>query len=196
MTLDSSEEITRLLQAWTDGDREAFEKLAPLVYKQLRRLAMRYLRQERAGHTLQTTALVNEAFVRMIRWQSVPWQNRAHFFAVSAQLMRRILVDHARRYHRAKRGGSMRPVSLDQTPEVSAVHGEELIAVDEALDRLAAIDARSARVVELRFFGGMSVDEMAEVLKVSHMTISRDWEFAKAWLLKELRRRPSRGKRQ
>jgi len=196
MSLPSSEEITRLLQVWSDGDREAFDKLAPLVYEELHRLAMRYIGRERAGHTLQTTALVNEAFVRMIKWQNIPWQNRAHFFAISAQLMRRILVDHARRNHRAKRGGPMRPVSLDEAPAVSAVHGEDLIAVDEALERLAAIDARSARVVELRFFGGMSVPEMAEVLKVSHMTVSRDWEFARAWLAREFRVDASKGDRQ
>jgi RNA polymerase sigma-70 factor (ECF subfamily) len=186
MPLHSSEEITRLLRVWSDGDPDAFKKLAPLVYRELRRIAMRYMRQERTGHTLQTTALVNEAFVRMIDWQSVPWQNRAHFFAISAQLMRRILVDHARRHHRSKRGGRMRAVSLDEASVVSVDHAEELIAVDEALRRLASIDARSARVVELRFFGGMSVEETAEVLKVSHMTISRDWDFAKAYLLREL----------
>ena len=186
MPLRSSEEITQLLQVWSDGDPAAFKKLAPLVYRELHRLAKRHMRQERPGHTLQTTALVNEAFVRMIDWQSVPWQNRAHFFAMSAQLMRRILVDHARRHYRAKRGGRMRPVSFDEAPGVSVDHAQALLAVDQALKRLASIDARSASVVELRFFGGMSVEETAEVLKVSHMTVTRDWIFAKAYLLREL----------
>ena len=186
MRAPSSEEITRLLRSWSEGDQEALGELAPLVYKELHRLAMRYMGQERAGHTLQTTALVNEAFIRMIHLKNVPWQNRAHFFALSAQLMRRILVDHARRQHRAKRGGGIWRVSLDEAPAVSAGHGKQLIEVDEALERLARVDPRKARVVELRIFAGMNLEEMAEVLKVSHMTVSRDWDFAKAWLVREL----------
>ena len=180
--LRSSEEITQLLQVWSDGDPSAFKKLAPLVYRELHRLAKRHMRQERPGHTLQTTALVNEAFVRMIDWQSVPWQNRAHFFAMSAQLMRRILVDHARRHYRAKRGGRMRPVPLDEAPGVSVDHAQSLLAVDEALKRLASIDARSASVVELRFFGGFSVEEIAASLGIAQRTVKRDWTLARAWL--------------
>jgi RNA polymerase sigma-70 factor (ECF subfamily) len=186
MTSNSPKDITLLLQAWSEGDREALGELTPFVYEELHRLAARYMRQERTGHTLQTTALVHEAFIRLIHPKRFTWQNRAHFYALSAQLMRRILVDHARKHHRAKRGGRLRAVSLDEAPAVSGSHGERLIAVDEALVRLAFIDPRKAQVVELRFFSGMSVEEMAEVLKVSHMTVSRDWDFAKAWLVREL----------
>jgi len=192
----STGEFTRLLKDCGAGNREALDRLLPLVYEELRRLAAHKMTNESLGHTLRPTALVHEAWLRLIGGEQPTFENRAHFFAISAQLMRRILVDHARRNHRAKRGGPMRPVSLDEAPAVSAVHGEDLIAVDEALERLAAIDARSARVVELRFFGGMSVPEMAEVLKVSHMTVSRDWEFARAWLAREFRVDASKGDRQ
>jgi RNA polymerase sigma factor (TIGR02999 family) len=192
----SSKEITQLLVAWSNGHQEVLTELMPLVYDELRRLAAHHLRRERPDHTLQPTALVHEAYLRLVGQTQVHWQNRAHFFGIAANLMRQILVNHALSHRAAKRGGTALRLTLDEAADFSKEQGLDLVALDEALDRLAAIDARSARVVELRFFGGMSVDEMAEVLKVSHMTISRDWEFAKAWLLRELRRRPSRGKRQ
>jgi RNA polymerase sigma-70 factor (ECF subfamily) len=175
-------DITELLMAWSEGNETALEKLAPLVEAELHRLAQRYLRRERPGHTLQTTALVNEAYLRLIGWRNVSWQNKAHFLGVSAKLMRRILVDHARR----KRGaaGSM-TVSFDDAASVE--RGEDLVALDVALTDLAAIDPRKSQIIELRFFGGLTVEETAEVLKISPRTVKREWSLAQAWLYCALR---------
>ncbi len=186
MTTQSPKEITRLLVAWGNGDESALVDLTALVYEELHRLAHHYMSGERAGHTLQTTALVNEAYVRLIDWKSVRWQNRAHFFAVSAQLMRRILVDFARARGYQKRGGGARPVTLDDAAVVTDDKGADIVALDEALLALAKLDERQSRVVELRFFGGLSVEETAEVLKVSPGTVRRDWSLARAWLHREL----------
>ena len=186
MTTDSPQEITRLLLAWGDGDESALASLTPLVYAELRRRAHRYMSGERAGHTLQTTALVNEAYLRLVDSQNVRWQNRAHFFAVSAELMRRILVDFARSRGYQKRGGGARHVELDEAAIVADDRGAEMVALDEALKSLAELDARQARVVELRYFGGLSDAEIAEVLKVSVGTVRRDWTLARAWLNLEL----------
>src|SRR5215510_1256057 len=188
MTMPSSHDITQLLLAWSEGDQAALEQLTPLVYRELRRLAKGYLRQESPGHILQTTALINEAYLRLIDWKDVRWQNRAHFFGVAAQLMRRILVDFARARQQDKRGGAMRQVSLNEAAVVSVERRAELIALDEALDRLAAIDQRRSRMVELRFFGGLSEEETAEALKVSPRTVRREWSLARAWLRRELMR--------
>jgi RNA polymerase sigma factor (TIGR02999 family) len=179
-------EVTHLLRAWSDGQQEALEKLMPLVYDELHRLAQHYMRRERPGHILQTSALVNEAYLRLIDASQVNWQNRAHFYAVSAGLMRRILVDWARAYQSQKRGAGVPLASLDEGLDV----GEErldLAALDDALKALAALDPRKSRVVELRFFGGLSVEEAAEALEVSPETVKRDWKLAKVWLLRELR---------
>jgi RNA polymerase sigma factor (TIGR02999 family) len=184
--MNSPQEITRMLQAWSDGDESALKNITPLVYDELRRLAHRYMGRQKRGHTLQTSALVNEAYLRLVDVSQVSWQNRAHFFAVSAQLMRNILVDFARSRQSRKRGGAAQQVSLDQALEVSAERGADLVALDDALSLLATLDARQARVVELRFFGGLSVEEAAEVLKVSPGTVRRDWRLAKAWLRREL----------
>ncbi len=178
--------VTVLLLAWSSGDREALDKLTPVVYQELRRLARHYMRGERSGHTLQTTALVNEAYLRLVDLKRMSWQDRAHFFAVSAQLMRRILVDHARR-HNLKRGAGIQHVPLEDTAIVGGEHELEFVALDLALRELAAVDERKAQVVELRFFGGLSVEEIAEVLKVSPITVMRDWSTARAWLYRELR---------
>ncbi|MFN2415249.1 MAG: sigma-70 family RNA polymerase sigma factor [Pyrinomonadaceae bacterium] len=186
MRTQSPQEITRLLVAWGDGDQSALEELAPLVHSELRRLAHLYMGRERPGHTLQTSALVNEAYVRLIDWKNVRWQNRAHFFAVSAGLMRRILVDFARDRLYLKRGGGALRVSLGEAEALAAVRGADLVALDEALTALAEVDERKARVVEMRFFGGLSVEEVAEALKVSKETVMRDWRLAKVWLLREL----------
>jgi RNA polymerase sigma factor (TIGR02999 family) len=186
MTTHSPKEITRLLVAWGDGDESALAELTPLVYQELHRLAHHYMNGERADHTLQTTALVNEAYVRLIDWKNVRWQSRAHFFAVSAQLMRRILVDFARSRDYRKRGGGARAVALDEAALVSDDKGTDLVALDEALVSLAKLDARQSKVVELRFFGGLSIEEAAEVLKVSPGTVRRDWSLARAWLHREL----------
>lgn len=182
----SQQEITQLLVAWSGGDESALTVLAPLVYAELHRLAHRHMRGERAGHTLQTTALVNEAYVRLIDWKNVRWQNRAHFFAVSAQLMRRILVDFARARNYEKRGGGVRLGELDEAALVADDRSTNLVALDEALKALAELDERQSRVVELRFFGGLTNDEVAEVLKVSEATVRRDWSLARAWLHREL----------
>ncbi len=178
-------EVSGLLRAWGDGDRGALDRLTPIVYDELRRLASHYMRGERPGHSLQATALVNEAYMRLVDYKGMQWQNRAHFFAVSAQLMRRILVDHARR-HNMKRGGGVQHVSLDETAIVGGDRAADLVALDDALDALARLDSRKVQVVELRFFGGLSVEETAEVLKVSSVTVMRDWSTAKAWLYREL----------
>jgi RNA polymerase sigma factor (TIGR02999 family) len=183
-----SQEITQLLLAWNEGDGQALDRLMPLVHQELHRLAHRYMAGERPGHPLQTTALVNEAYVRLIDSSRVRWQNRAHFFAVSAQLMRRILVDIARARKKLKRGGDVIQVSLDEAMDISREPSADLIALDEALTTLAAFDDRKSKVVELRFFGGLSIEETAEVLKVSSITVTRDWAMAKVWLLRELDR--------
>jgi RNA polymerase sigma factor (TIGR02999 family) len=182
----SPQEVTQLLIDWSRGDQAALDSLMPLVYEELRRLAHRYMRRERVGHTLQTTALINEAYLRLIEQQHVQWQSRAHFFAIAAELMRRILVDYARTRTRAKRGGGALRVSLNEGAVSSQERGAELIALDDALQRLAVIDPRKSRVVELRFFGGLSIEETAEVLNVTPMTVVRDWKTAKAWLHREI----------
>jgi RNA polymerase sigma-70 factor, ECF subfamily len=189
MTTPAPKEVTQLLIAWSNGEEEALEKLVPLVYDELRRIARRYMKREPAGHTLQTTALVNEAYLRLIEQKGMKWQNRAHFFAISAQLMRRILVSMARARHANKRGGEARQVSLDEALVISEERAAELVALDEAMNELAALDPRRSRVVELRYFGGLSVEETAEVLKISPETVMRDWKRAKAWLYNELNRK-------
>jgi RNA polymerase sigma factor (TIGR02999 family) len=181
--------VTDWLIAWGQGDESALDQLIPLVHEELRLLARRYMRRERgqrAARTLQTTALVNEAYLRLIDAQRVQWQNRAHFFAIAARLMRRILVDYARAQSYAKRGGGMSPLSLDEATELGMDRAPDLVALDDALDALARIDERKSRVIELRFFGGLSVEETAEALKVSPDTVMRDWRLAKSWLLREL----------
>ena len=181
------EEVSGLLRAWGDGDRGALDQLTPVVYNGLRRLARRYMIGERPGHSLQTTALVNEAYMRLVDYKSMQWQNRAHFFAVSAQLMRRILVDHARRRN-LKRGGGVQHVSFEdeETAMMGGNRPADWVALDGAMDALARLDPRKVQVVEMRFFGGLSVEETAEVLKVSSVTVMRDWSTAKAWLYREL----------
>ncbi len=178
-------EVSGLLRAWSDGDRAALDRLTPIVYDELRRLAGHYMKGERPGHSLQATALVNEAYMRLIDYKRMQWQNRAHFFAVSSQLMRRILVDHARR-HNLKRGGGVQHVALEETALVGGDRAADLVALDDAMDELARIDMRKVQVVEMRFFGGLSVEETAEVLKIAPVTVMRDWSTAKAWLYREL----------
>lgn len=186
MQTSSPHEITRLLVAWGEGDQSALETLAPLVQTELHRLAHHYMGRERPGHTLQTSALVNEAYIRLIDWQNVAWQNRAHFFGVSAQLMRRVLVDFARERLYLKRGGRTLRVSLSEAETFPFQRGADLLALDEALTTLEEMDRRKSQVVEMRFFGGLSVKEVAEVLAVSEETVMRDWRLAKVWLLREL----------
>jgi RNA polymerase sigma factor (TIGR02999 family) len=181
-------DVTGLLRAWGQGDEQALERLAPLVYQELRRIAGRYMARERPDHTLQATALVNEAYVRLVDAKGVSWQDRAHFFAISARTMRHILVDFARSRRYKKRGGGADPVSLDESLVIQGRPGADLVALDDALNAFAAVDARSSRVVELRFFGGLTVEETAEALKLSPETVMRDWKLAKAWLLRELNR--------
>jgi RNA polymerase sigma factor (TIGR02999 family) len=181
-------EITGLLVAWGDGDESALERLIPLVYAELRQLAHRYMSHERPGHTLQTTALVNEAYLRLVDWKEAQWQNRAHFFAVSAQMMRRILVDFARDRQYLKRGGGALRVSLGEATAIAECRSSDLVALDEALTALTEMDRRKGQVVEMRFFGGLSVKEVAEVMKVSEETVMRDWRLAKVWLFRELGR--------
>jgi RNA polymerase sigma-70 factor (ECF subfamily) len=188
MTTPSSQEVTQLLQAWSDGDHAALDKLAPLVQSELHRLARHYMGQEHPGHTLQSTALINELYLRLIDWPNVRWQDRAHFFGVSARLMRRTLVDHARHHHYRKRGGGAIKVSLDEAAIVSRERSGDLVAIDDALERLAVVDPRKSQIVELRFFGGLSVEETGEVLKVSSRTVKREWSLARAWLYCELNR--------
>jgi RNA polymerase sigma-70 factor (ECF subfamily) len=178
--------ITHLLKEWSDGDQSALDKLTPLVYAELRQQATRYLRRERPGHSFQTTALINEAYLRLIDAKDVRWQSRAHFFAIAANLMRRILVDHARRRDAEKRGGSQLRLTLDEGLAVTKETNVDLLAIDEALDRLATIDPQQARVVELRFFSGLSVEETASALDVSPKTVKRDWSVARAWLRREI----------
>src|ERR1019366_2336158 len=178
-------DISKLLHAWSEGDRGALERLTPIVYTELHRLARRYMRRERPGHSLQTTALVNEAYMRLLDYKRIEWQDRAHFFAISAQLMRGILVDQARR-HNLNRGGGVPHVSLEEAAVVGGGRAADLVALDDAMNALARLDPRKVQVVEMRFFGGLSVEETAEVLKVSPVTVMRDWSTAKAWLYREL----------
>jgi len=178
-------DISGLLRAWSEGDRNALERLTPIVYNELHRLARRYMRGERPGHSLQTTALVNEAYMRLLDYKRIAWQDRAHFFAISAQLMRRILVEHARR-HNLKRGGGVPHVSLDEAAMVGGDQATDLVALDDAMNALERLDPRKVQVVEMSFFGGLSVEETAEVLKMSPGTVMRDWSTAKAWLYREL----------
>jgi len=182
MAAPSPEEVTQLLLAWREGDEAALGELLPLVYDELHRLAARYMRRESPGHTMQTSALVNEAFIRLIDQRQVQWQNRAHFFGIAAQLMRRILLDHARGQARGKRGGGVHRVSFDEGAIVSEQRAAELIALDDALNALAAFDSRKSRIVELRFFGGLSNEEVTEVMGMSLRTVEREWRKAKAWL--------------
>jgi RNA polymerase sigma-70 factor, ECF subfamily len=179
-------EITQLLAEWSDGNQSALDELYPLVYEELHRLARRYMSRERKGHTLQTTALINEAYVRLVDQKNVHWANRSHFFAISAQIMRRILIDHARRHAYAKRGGGAQQVSLEEVAVVAREQSAEIIRLDEALKILAKMDPRRCHVVELRYFGGLSNEEIAEVLKVSENTVTRDWNLARAWLYQQL----------
>ena len=183
----SSEGITQLLVDWSNGDQAALEKLMPLVYSELRRLASNYLRRERGEHTLQPTALVNEAYLKLVNQRNAKWQNRAHFFGISAQLMRRILVDHARQHQAVKRGGSeQQRVSITSAEKLAEQPDVDLLALNEALDELARMDEQQSRIVELKFFGGLSIEEIAEVLGVGHATVERDWKFARAWLRRQL----------
>jgi RNA polymerase sigma factor (TIGR02999 family) len=185
--MDSSQhEVTALLLQWRNGDKTALDKLTPLVYEELHRLAHGYIKRERPGHTLQTTALVHEAYLRLVDQEDIHWQNRAHFFAVSAQVMRHILVDYARKSCSRKRGGNAQRVSLDEGAIVSRERASELVVLDDALQRLAESHPRCSKLVELRFFGGLNGQDAAEVLEISEATVERDWRFAKAWLYREL----------
>jgi RNA polymerase sigma factor (TIGR02999 family) len=190
MSAPSTHGITQLLQAWGNGDEQALEKLTPLVYQELHQTAHRYMAGQAPDHTLQTTALVNEVYLRLVDVREMTWQNRAHFLAVCAKLMRRILIDLARSRRASKRGGEAQTVSLDEDLIVSQEPRADLLALDDALNHLGALDLRKSRVVELRFFGGLTVDETAEVLKVSPDTVLRDWRLAKDWLVRELSREP------
>lgn len=183
---DPTSETTQLLRAWAGGDRSALERLMPHVYRTLRRIAGRHMQNEREGQTLQATALVHEAYLELVDITNVDWQHRAHFFAVSAEVMRNILLDRARRRLAAKRGGDAERVNLDDLPDAGAVRAKELIVLDDALNALAKMDPRKARVIELRFFGGLSMEETAEVLAVSPETVMRDWKFARSWLQAEI----------
>jgi RNA polymerase sigma factor (TIGR02999 family) len=183
----AADNLTGLLVEWRDGDKAALDRLMPLVYDELRRIAHRYVQHERDGHTLQTSALVNEAYLRFAGQRKVDWQNRAHFFAVTAQVMRHILIDHARRRRYAKHGGEVRQVPIEDAAEMSLQRADELIALEEALGELAQLDERKSHVVELRYFGGLSLEETAEVLEISLMTVRRDWRAAKAWLYRRIK---------
>jgi RNA polymerase sigma-70 factor, ECF subfamily len=195
MTLPSTHEVTQLLKAWTAGDDQALEKLTPMVYKELHRVARRCMAGQRPDHPLQTTELVNEAYLRLVNCGQMNWQHRAHFFAMSATLMRRILVDFARSRGYQKRGGGVPPVSLDEAPSVGRQPDRNLVALDDALKQLSVVDQRKGKLVELRYFGGLSVKEAAEVLGVSVETVVRDWRLAKIWLLRELSKGDQRGSR-
>ncbi|MGB6942948.1 MAG: sigma-70 family RNA polymerase sigma factor [Bryobacteraceae bacterium] len=186
MSEPSDQDVTHLLIQWSKGDSAALEALVPLVYDELRRLAQVYLSREKPGHTLSSTALVHEAYLRLVKQKDVTWQNRAHFFAVAARMMRRILVDHARRHGFAKRGGGAMTLSLDEAMAPAAQREVNLVALDDALDTLAKLDERQSRMVELRFFGGLSIEETSEVLGVSAPTVKREWASARAWLYREI----------
>jgi RNA polymerase sigma-70 factor (ECF subfamily) len=181
-----SQDVTELLVSWSNGNQAARDQLMGVVYDELHRLARRYMRRESPGHTLQTSALLNEAFLRLVDQKNVQWQNRAHFFGIAAQMMRRILVDHARSRSYAKRGGGARTLSLDEALIVSDARNEEVVNIHEALERLTEFDARKGQIIELRFFGGLSIEETANVLGVSQGTVMRDWTLAKAWLRREM----------
>ena len=181
-----SQEITELLLKWSGGDKAALDQLVPLVYPELRRLARRYMRREAVNHTLQTSALINEAYLRLVNQKGVEWQDRAHFFAVAAQVMRHILIDHARSHRFEKRGAGAQHLALDEVAIVSEQRAAEFLALDDALTNLAVLDARKSKIVELRFFGGLTVDEIAEVMEVSPITVKREWRAAKAWLNLEM----------
>jgi RNA polymerase sigma factor (TIGR02999 family) len=185
-TASPPHEVTQLLLDWSNGNQAALDRLLPLVDRELHRLAHHYMRRENAGHTLQTTALVNEVYLKLIDQKNVQWKNRAHFFALSAQLMRRILVDHARNRQYAKRGGGAQRITFDEALVISSERGGDLVALDEALSKLTSIDPRKGKVVELRFFGGLSVEETAEALQISAVTVMREWSMAKAWLYNSL----------
>ena len=182
MTSTSRDQITLLLHEWGNGDRAALDKLVPVVYRELRRLARHYMNNERPDHTLQTTALVSEAYLRLVHYQKMQWQNRAHFLAVAAQAMRRILVDQARAHQYAKRGGGAQTLSLEDAPILCAEPAPDILALDEALLELESMDARKCRIVEFKFFGGLNIEETAEVLGISTATVEREWRSAKAWL--------------
>lgn len=185
MSENSPQEVTQLLQKWSEGDLDALEKLTPAIYSELHRIAKRYMNREREGHTLQTTALVNEAYMRLIDWKTAKWENRAHFFGVSAQLMRRILVDFARKRPKVNEE-IVHHLELEEAFNITAEKDSDLVALDEALSELAKLDERKAKIVELKFFGGLSVEETAEVLQISGVTVMREWQKAKAWLYREL----------
>jgi RNA polymerase sigma-70 factor (ECF subfamily) len=184
--MESTEQVTQLLSDWRNGDRAAFDSLFSLVYEELRAMASSYMRRERPDHTLQTTALVNEAYIKLVGQPDALWKNRVYFFAIAAKIMRQILIDHARTRRYAKRGGSAVKISLDETAILSDQRADELVALDEALQRLEAIDPRKSQVVELRFFGGLTIEETAEFLKASRNTVIRDWEMARAWLYQQI----------
>jgi RNA polymerase sigma factor (TIGR02999 family) len=188
MVARSKEELTRLLKAWGDGDRQALDELSPIVYGELKRLARRQLADEHSAYTMESGALVNEAFVRLIDWKNVQWHNRAHFFAASAQMMRRILVDYARAKGYQKRGAGNRPLPLMESIIVQKKRAREFVALDDAMQELERLAPRKVKVVELRFFGGLSVEEIADVLQISTITVMRDWQFARAWLEREIRK--------
>jgi RNA polymerase sigma factor (TIGR02999 family) len=188
MALPRSAEVTGLLRAWSGGDQAALDRLAALVYDELHRMARRYMKDERTGNTLQTTALVNEVYLRLVDVKNVDWQQRGQFFAITAQMMRRILVDAARARGSHKRGGGAAKVNVDETPVMSPERDSSLVALDEALEAFSRVAPRQAKLVELRYFGGLSEEEIAEVLKISPRTVRRDWEFAKSWLMRELSR--------
>ena len=188
MTSSAANELTQLLVDWRRGDPSALDKLMPLVYQELRRIARRYMRAERAGHSLQSAALVNEAYLRLIDIKRIDWQNRAHFFAMAAQLMRRTLVDHARSRNYAKRGGAQQKLSLSEADQIGGKPDVDLVALDDALTTLSAMNERQSRIIELQYFGGLTIKETAEVLGVSHATVERDGIVAKAWLRRELSR--------
>ena len=185
--MSAAHSVTQLLEQWNNGDREALDKLMPLIYEELRKMARRYMGQQNPGHTLQTTALIHEAYLRMVKQKEKHFQNRAHFFGVAAQAMRHILVDYARTRHTAKRGGGARPISLEEAALVTPERAAELVAFDDALKELETLSKRQSRVVELRYFGGLSVEETATVLEVSPETVMRDWNMAKTWLHRALR---------
>ena len=187
MTTISQTGVTDLLVHWSEGDQEALNKLIPLVYDELHKLASRYLRRERSDHTLQTTAVVHEAYLKLVNQRDANFENRLHFFAVAAQIMRRILVDYARRHHASKRGGDLYKLSLDEALVTSEEKGADLLALDEALERLAAIDPRQSRVVELRIFAGLTLEETAQALNISPSTVRREWSMAKAWLHRQIK---------
>ena len=189
MTRSSGGEVSQLLKNWGEGDEDALNELIPLVYEELRKIAHRQMAKEKTGHTLQTTALVNEVYLRLLGTAGISWEDRSHFFALSAQLMRRILVDHARKRGRAKRGGGLRKISFEESCPVPVDKDINIVALDDALIALAAVDSRKAKMVELRFFGGFSVEETAKTLKISTSTVMNDWKFAKVWLLREMQRK-------